>query len=137
VRLRPLVFLNNARAICAGREIYGTPKVWADVSLETTADGALGRTLLGGELLIELHTRAVEPRAEADLPRLFPGYRLKLIPAADGSGAAVKQLVTAAPQDARAWDIRGGSGTVQFGTADGLDLRPLQPGGGCRRSRIA
>ena len=123
----PLVFLNNPRAICAGREIYGTPKVWADVTLERHRDALLGRTRLDGATLIELETRSATPIPEERLPRLFPAYRLKVIPSADGRGAAVKQLVTAAPSDARLTDPRVGSAEVRFHAAAGLDLRALQP----------
>src|SRR5438105_3757916 len=95
----PYVFLNNTRAICAGREIYGTPKVWADVSFERRGDELTSQTTMDGVHLIGQHIR-VEGSLKAEaLPDDGPSYRLKLIPSADGSGPCVKHLVTASPSD--------------------------------------
>jgi acetoacetate decarboxylase len=123
----PYVFLNNTRAICAGREIYGTPKVWADVSLERRGDDLTSQTSIDGVELIRQHIRiqgSIKPEA---LPDDGPSYRLKLIPSVDGSGPCVKQLVTATPSDLQLRDLWQGSAEVGFGSVGGLDLRSLQP----------
>src|SRR5262249_26908395 len=123
----PYVFLNNTRAICAGREIYGTPKVWADVTSERSGDDSTSYTSIEGGRLIQQHVSfqgALKPEA---LPDDGPTYRLKLIPSADGSGPCVKQLVSASPSDLQLRDLRQGSADVTLGSAAGLDLRSLQP----------
>jgi acetoacetate decarboxylase len=58
---------------------------------------------------------------------MFPSYRLKLIPRADGPGAALKQLVTAAPVEVTTHLLYQGSGTVEFGASANSDLRPFGP----------
>lgn len=123
----PLVCLNNVRAICAGREIYGTPKVWAEVSLEADGEALLGRARLEEALLVEQRTVTNQRARPEELPATFPAYRLKLIPSADGRGAAVRQLVTASPSETELRDLRRGSGEVRFGQAGGIDLRGLRP----------
>ena len=123
----PYVFLNNVRAICAGREIWGTPKVYADVTFERQGDTISSRTLFEGHELISTATTTTETATADDLPALAPAFRLKLIPAADGQGLAVKQLVTGSPLDAEIRDVRRGTGEIRYGAGAVLDLTPLQP----------
>lgn len=123
----PYVFLNNVRAICAGREIWGTPKVYADVSFERQGETIHSQTRFEGHDLIGMTTTTAEAVRPDDLPVLSPAYRLKLIPAADGRSLAVQQLVTGEPLDAQVRDVRRGTGELRFGAGAGLDLMPLYP----------
>jgi acetoacetate decarboxylase len=123
----PFVFLNNVRAIVAGREVYGTPKIWADVSGEGDAGSSRWRTVLDGDLLVAQRVRMTTSIGAAELPSSGPAYRLKLVPAADGRGPAIKQLVSAGPERLVLRDLMAGDGSVDFGVAAGIDLRPLQP----------
>jgi acetoacetate decarboxylase len=123
----PFVFLNNVRAIVAGREVYGTPKIWADVSGDGPAADSRWRTVLDGNLLIEQRVRTTTSIGAAELPSSGPAYRLKLVPSADGRGPALKQLVSAEPERLVLRDLMAGDGRVEFGVAGGIDLRPLQP----------
>ena len=123
----PYVFVNNVRAICAGREIWGTPKIFADVIVQRRNMRITSRTVFEGHKLIEVMTttgQLVEPIA---LPTMSPAYRLKLIPSADGLGPAVKQLVTSEPLDSQLSDLTRGEGQVTFGASNGLDLTGLHP----------
>ena len=65
--------------------------------------------------------------ARGDMIPMFPSYRLKIIPKADGPGAAIKQLVTAAPQDVTIHELFRGQGTVDFGASANSDLRSFAP----------
>jgi acetoacetate decarboxylase len=123
----PYVFLNNTRAICAGREIYGTPKVWADVTFDRTADKVTSETCVDGALLIRQDIKIGGSLGLDALPDDGAAYRLKLIPSVDGSGPCVKQLVTASPSDFQVSDLWQGSAEVTFGAWGGLDLRSLEP----------
>jgi acetoacetate decarboxylase len=123
----PYVFLNNARAICAGREIYGTPKVWADVTFERHGDEVTSYTSIDGGHLIRQYSRVERPTSPDALPDDGPTFRLKLIPSADGTGPCVKQLIIAGPTDPQLRAVWQGSAEVMLGTVDGLDLRALEP----------
>jgi acetoacetate decarboxylase len=123
----PFVFLNNVRAIVAGREVYGTPKIWADVNGESDAAGARWRTVLDGDLLVEQRLRTSASIDASELPSSGPAYRLKLVPAADGGRPAIKQLVSAEPERLVLSGVVAADGTVEFGVAGGIDLRPLRP----------
>ena len=67
------------------------------------------------------------PAQPEDLPPLLPAYRLKVIPKADAPGAAIKQLVTAAPVDMAIHLRHRCTGTVTFGGSANSDMRPLAP----------
>ena len=68
-----------------------------------------------------------KPAAADDMPPLFPAYRLKIIPKADGLGFALKQLVTAEPTEVVTHMHYRGTGQVAFHPAAGLDLTALAP----------
>lgn len=72
---------------------------------ETTKDGIVIMTLTA-----EIGA-PVEPDA---LIPMFPSYRLKVIPRADGPGAAIKQIVEASPQDVTTHLLYGGTGIHDY-----------------------
>ena len=97
------------------------------VSFERRGDTINSDTLFEGHELISTTTTTTEAATVDDLPPLAPAFRLKLIPAADGQGLAVNQLVTGSPLDAEINDVRQGTGEIRFGAGAELDLTPLQP----------
>ena len=107
--------------------MYGTPKVWADVSFDRQGDELTSRTSIDGAELIRQRVRAPHPLQSDLLPSNWGGpvLRLKLIPSADGRGASVKQFVTASPTDLVMHDVWQGTGDVTLGVAGGIDLRAL------------
>jgi acetoacetate decarboxylase len=122
----PYLFENNPSAMCAGREIWGTPKVFADVSLEERRPTLVGRTRVNGVPLIETTSTSSAPGDSAEIPTA-PVLRLKIIPRADRPEAAIKQLVTGGATDRVIHSLAKGIGTVKFGKTDLADLSGLQP----------
>ena len=121
------LYLDNVAAICSGRERWGAPKEYAQVQMEQHNNLIVTRTIKDGVTLMTVTSDLGAPTTPDALIPMFPSYRLKLIPRANGPGAAIKQLVTAAPQDATTHMLYQGSGTVEFGTSVNGDLRPFGP----------
>ena len=121
------LYLDNVPAICSGRERWGAPKEYAAVSFEQHNNILVSRTLKDGVNIMTITSELGAPTTPEALIPMFPSYRLKLIPRADGPGPAIKQIVTAAPQDVTTHLLYQGSGTVTFGATANSDLRPFGP----------
>lgn len=110
------VFHSHPGAISAGREIYGTPKVYAHVQV-TCADGMMvTRAEVGSLPVMTVAATFGQPCEIGEVPALKPSWRLKLIPRVDGPGPALKQLVDGTPvvTDRKIHVASKGHGSVQF-----------------------
>lgn len=122
------VFLDNVAAIVCGREVYGTPKMYAEVSLVQHENQLTCTTTFRGTLIMAISSTRDAPCAEAEVIPLFPMLRLKLIPRVDGPRPAIKQLTGgAAPREVAIHATYRGRGRVVFAPSPTLDLTPLQP----------
>lgn len=121
------LYLDNVMAICSGRERWGAPKEYAQVQIEQHNNLLVTRTRKEGVNIMTITSDLGEPTTPDALIPMFPSYRLKLIPRADGPGAAIKQLVTAAPQNVTTHLLYQGSGTVSFDASANSDLRLFGP----------
>jgi acetoacetate decarboxylase len=125
----PVCFLNSRSSIPAGREIYGTPKVAADITVAIDERVMFTEVRLAGGTVLGLRSTMDRPASAADLPALAPAWRLKAIPRADGQGCDVLQLIDAAPAagDVTAHVARAGEGVVEFSPSPVYDLSRLAP----------
>lgn len=121
------LYLDNVPAICSGRERWGAPKEYAEVRIEQHHNLLVTQTIKDGLPIMTLTSDLGAPTTPDALIPMFPSYRLKLIPRADGPGAAIKQLVTAAPTDVTTHLLYQGSGTVNFAATVNSDLRSFAP----------
>ncbi len=117
------VFHNGPAGIAAGREIYGTPKVYAEMKVIHEDRYMVTETSYGGVPVLRIASSVetgvprdavtgqdgggpreagtgqdggAAPDADAGyaaMPALTPAWRLKIIPRADGPGLALKQLI--------------------------------------------
>ena len=127
------VWHNGPRGIAAGREIYGTPKIFSTVDVHLSEGTMLTRASMAGVPVITISSTTAVRIDAADLPDLSPGWQLKLIPRADGPGPAIKQLIdtTGATLDLEIPVAYRGTGTVHFEPSPLCDvswLRPLEFG---------
>ena len=122
-------FLNSRSSIPAGREIWGTPKVWAEMRVDCDERVMVTDTKLAGTSVLSIRSTMHRPCEPDDLPDLDPGWRLKVIPKADGPGAEVMQLVEGSQtaQDVVTHVARTGDGVVQFGASPVYDLTAFEP----------
>lgn len=121
------LYLDNVPAICAGRERWGAPKEYAEIRIERHHNLMVCRTLKDGVEIMVITSELGGPVAESELIPMFPSYRLKSIPRADGPGCAVRQLVEASPVDVTTQRLYGGEGTVSFAGTANSDLRSFAP----------
>lgn len=112
----PVAFLNSTNSIPAGREIYGTPKVSGEIVVSVDESQMMTDTRQGGTSIFRIRTTTQQAAMANDFPDLSPSWRLKVIPRADGPGAAVCQLVdvTSVLQDVTVHVRRKGEGVVEF-----------------------
>ena len=125
----PVVFLNSRSSIPAGREIYGTPKVYADLRVEMDERVMYTDTFLAGTSLMSIRSTMHREAAVEDMLKLKPSWRLKVIPRADGSGADVMQLIDGATvgSEVTVHACRAGEGVVQFNPVPIYDLSDFTP----------
>jgi len=123
------VFHNGPAGIAAGREVYGTPKIWSDLSVRQTDRMMVTTAHMGGLPAITVATVMDDYCERANMPSLTPSWRLKLIPRADGPGPAIKQLIDCADvaKDMKVHQMMKGSGTVHFDASPMCDLTGLKP----------
>ncbi len=125
----PVVFLNSRGSIPAGREIYGTPKVFADVRVKMDERVMYTDTFLAGTSIMSVRSTMERQAAPEELPNLLPSWRLKVIPRADGKGADVMQIIelSKTTTDVTVHICRAGEGVVQFNPMPTYDLSDFTP----------
>ena len=135
------VFHNGPAGIAAGREIYGTPKVYAEMKVTHADRSMVTETSYGGAPVLRIAS-SVEVGTPRDagagqdagaapdaMPALTPAWRLKIIPRADGPGPALKQLIDCSEttRDVEVYSFAQGKGTIELGASPRCDLTPLAP----------
>ncbi len=125
----PVAFLNSRSSIPAGREIYGTPKVYADIEVGMDERVMYTDTRLAGASVMSLRSTMQREATVEEMPQLVPSWRLKVIPRADGKGADVMQIIDGAKAsyDATVHVCRAGEGVVQFNPSPIYDLSDFVP----------
>lgn len=126
-----VVLHDGPAGIAAGREVYGTPKVFSRIAIERTDRSMTTRGTLDGRPVIEVESTIGDEVDPSSLPSMAPSWRYKAIPRADRPGLAVKQLIDAssAGQQVEIATCRRGTGVVRFAAAPSLDLTGLVPRG--------
>lgn len=113
----PMLFLSSDAAIASGRELFGQPKKAAHITLKEQGDLLVARAERNG---IDFVT-ATTPRRQmvataAALMRFSFGtnINLKVIPAVDGSGDAVREFTARDFSDLKIHEVWEGFGTVEL-----------------------
>ena len=125
----PVVFLNSRSSIPAGREIYGTPKVSADIEVALDERVMYTQTRIGGTSIFSIRSTMHREATTDDLPTLKPSWRLKVIPKVTGEGVDVMQLIDGAnvTTDVTTHIVRAGDGVVEFHPSPIYDLSDFAP----------
>jgi acetoacetate decarboxylase len=113
----PFLFVESDGAIAAGREIYGQPKKHGEIELAVSDGTLVGRLTRGGR---EVFTATTPHRQTAagpgDLERhasFRTNLNLKVVPAVDGSGAALRQLTAREFADVQVHEVWKGPATAE------------------------
>lgn len=125
----PVVFLNSRSSIPAGREIYGTPKVYAEMEVAMDERVMYTDTVLAGTSVLSIRSTMHREAVPEDMPSLQPAWRLKAIPRVDGKGLDVLQLIGGdhISYDTTVHVCRAGDGVVQFNPSPLYDLADFTP----------
>ncbi len=125
----PVAFLNSKSSIPAGREIYGTPKVWADFEIGFAERVMYTNTYLAGTSIMSVRSTMHREATPDEIPASDHAWRLKVIPRADGNGVDVMQLIEGAnvASDRVIHVCRAGDGVVQFNPSPIYDLTDFTP----------
>lgn len=125
----PVAFLNSKSSIPAGREIYGTPKVWADFEIGFAERVMYMNTFVAGTSLMSVRSTMHREATPDEMPTSEHNWRLKVIPRADGNGVDVMQIIDGAnvASDRIIHVCRGGDGVVQFNPSPIYDLSDFTP----------
>ena len=111
----PSLFLNSADPITPGREIWGSPKKFADVTIKHEGNEITTTAVRADVQIMQINSRMTEIAREEEVPPLWPVYNLKIIPSADGNGLSVKQLIKGPPpEDVKVHKLFKGPGVVSF-----------------------
>ena len=121
------LYLDNVAAICAGREIWGAPKEYAEVDIGTRRNLIYSRTVKEGVPIMTLTSDVSQPASPDEMIPMFPSLRLKMIPRADGPEPAIKQIVNASPEDMETKLLFKGNGSIEFGRTANSDLSVFEP----------
>ena len=121
------LFLDNVTAICAGRERWGVAKEFATITFQDHENVRVCEVVKEGALLMRISTIWDAIAEEESLPALAPNYNLKLIPKADGPGAAIKQLVRYESEPVGQSIQYSGRGMAEFRSTAKTDLAPFTP----------
>ncbi len=124
-----VAFLNSRSSIPAGREIYGTPKVHAGITVSMDERVMCTDTVVGGASVMSLRSTMHREARPEDVPPTGPNWRLKVIPRADGRGPEVMQVIDTdgATTDRQVHLCRAGDGVVQFNPSAVFDLSDFAP----------
>ena len=125
----PVVFLDSRSSIPAGREIYGTPKVFAEMAVTMDERVMATETRLAGTSMLTIRSTLHREATLDDFPILSPSWRLKVIPRADGPQPEICQLIDGADatSDVTVHVCRAGNGVVEFRPVPTFDLSDFTP----------
>jgi acetoacetate decarboxylase len=122
-----LIVLDNPRALCAGREVYGAPKVLGAVEFEEAGESRVCTTSINDSQLLRAQVSGPELIDASALPELGPQWSLRII-AGPGGQPALRQLITAwATGEKIERPARLSHATLELGAAGGIDLRVFEP----------
>ncbi len=123
------VFHDGPAGIAAGREIYGTPKIYSGLTVKQVERTMITTARLADLPVMTVASTMETPCSPEQMPALAPSWRLKIIPRADRPGPAIKQLIDGAPamQDLKVYAFFKGNGTVRFEPSPVCALTGLQP----------
>jgi acetoacetate decarboxylase len=112
----PMFVLESDAAIAAGRELFGQPKKAGTVTLAPDGDLLVGRVTRNGiDLLTATMAYKQQPSSAAALNELSFGtnINLKVIPATDGSGDAIRELTARDFTEVDVHEVWEGNATVE------------------------
>jgi acetoacetate decarboxylase len=113
----PLLFVEGDGPVAAGREIYGQPKKNGEIELGSVGDLLVGRLWRNGiDVLTATMPYKQQTADVGDLQALGfqTNINLKVVPAVDGSGDAIRELTAREFEDVVVHEVWRGPGTIEL-----------------------
>lgn len=123
----PALYLDNDSAVAAGREIYGSPKKFAKVSIRQQNEILTATTTRAEIDILNITTKIIGTAKETDFISIFPIYNLKMIPSIEGPWPEVKQLTTCGIDEPITHYIYKCAGSVDFKPSCNSEIWRLAP----------
>ena len=124
-----IAFLNSKSSIPAGREIYGTPKVFASINVGMDERIMYTNTVIANQSIMNIRS-SMEKKIEVNqLPQTDHSWRLKVIPGAEKNTIDVMQLIDGknVQSDQKFHTIQSAKGVVEFNQMPIYDLSDFTP----------
>jgi len=124
-----IAFLNSRSSIPAGREIYGTPKVYANINVGMDERLMYTNTVLANQSIMNIRSSMDKKIKINELPKSGHSWRLKVIPGAEEKTIDVMQLIDGenVQSDQNINIIQSGNGVVEFNEMPIYDLSDFTP----------
>lgn len=110
-------FENLNRTVMGGREKWGYPKLYADISFDRTDTGGVEVAVrIGGRSIMQM-SWAPDPSASESVEplKLWPHYLLRLLPSASEPGMGFAEVLTRdTSEDLKLLETHAGRGTLTF-----------------------
>lgn len=106
-------YIDTDEALALGREPFGYPKKYADITLEPTAAGVRGQ-INCGTAKIKIDMSRDERAAPAVLPPKYPHLLLQVIPAAESDEILLKRVIARDTTAESAFTVEYGEGTTHI-----------------------
>jgi acetoacetate decarboxylase len=117
------MFVDSDIALAAGREIWGYPKKFAEMSVENTGDKVIGLLRRNN---IDVMKITIEPQNTISQVPDINTITLKQIFKPDGSGLELQELIET-PQKITAVNTNAGAATIEFQESETDPLHLLAP----------
>lgn len=84
---------NNDAAIAAGRDLWGYPKKYAEITMTRRGHVVAGKAVRHGKAIMEVSVDLSKPRALVPRLKLTPHYNMHVQPRPDGPGYAAMRII--------------------------------------------
>jgi len=122
------LYVTSDIPLLAGREIWGAPKLLADISLDFGKGGVeSGIVRRGCDEILRIAYKNERSAQPEELPAPRDDIKLKVIPRADRAGHAIKQLIEVGMTDFVLKGLWTGPGTFTFGKSVLTQAWKLEP----------
>lgn len=81
------------RTVAGGREKWGYPKLYADISFDRSETGVDCEVIMGGHKILEMHWKPGEAAPAPEPLTLWPHYLLRLLPDCSGEGIGFAEIL--------------------------------------------
>ncbi|WP_272011038.1 acetoacetate decarboxylase family protein [Roseovarius sp. ZX-A-9] len=117
---------DNDEAIAAGRDLWGYPKKFADITLETVGDKATARVTRKGTDILTIHADFTED-LPLDMPKLAPHFNMHVQPGPDGKVLSRRIIERDTSPDFQLKSTRTGQATVSMASIENDPLGEFAP----------